>query len=201
MRKSVAAIGFGLIGTTFVAAWLSLFVASVAASSSDKAAGAKPAACPPTAAKRLGAKATFQQIMDGEVDPASEKIWTAISVTNDATGIHQREPSTPAEWQELRCEALRLAEAADLVVLSGRRVAASNKTVETQEPLDAAAIEKRLAAHPEQLRAFASSFKRVALKLGEAAGKHDVSAISKLGGELDGVCEACHQTFWYPEQQ
>jgi len=88
-------------------------------------------------------------------------------------------------------------------MIPGRPVAGPNvkTTVKNMEPLDIAAIQKRLAANPAALAGFAQSTRTVALQLVGAVDKHDVQKLSDLGGTLDEVCEACHKVFWYPDQK
>jgi hypothetical protein len=74
-------------------------------------------------------------------------------------------------------------------------------TVKSKELLDVAAIQNRLAANPAALTAFALSTRTVALQLVEAVDRRDVQKFTDLGGSLDEVCEACHKTFWYPNQK
>ncbi|MGU7771565.1 hypothetical protein ACV229_15445 [Burkholderia sp. MR1-5-21] len=204
MRNSIVRIrslrAGGLIGATLTAASLFLFIASADAAGPEKASGTKPDVHKIAVPPQLAITATFQEIMDAEMDPASEKVWKAVGVTNDATGTHQKAPSTPAEWQELRRQSIRLAEAANLIMLPGRHVAAGSTTIKSMEPLDVAAIQKRLAANPVVLAAFAESFRGVALQLVDAVDKRDAAAFSKAGEALDGVCEGCHKTFWYPDE-
>jgi hypothetical protein len=156
-----------------------------------------------TVPAQFAVTATFQELMDAEMDAPSEKIWTAVSIVNDASGTHQRTPSTPDEWQELRRQSIRLAETSNLLMIPGRPVAAANvkTTIKSQEALDVAAIKKRLAANPAALAAFAQSARIVALQLVEAVDRRDVQKFSDLGSTLDEVCEACHKTFWYPDQK
>jgi hypothetical protein len=56
-------------------------------------------------------------------------------------------------------------------------------------------------ANPAALAAFAQSNRTVALQLVDAVDRRDVQKLSDLGGSLDEVCEACHKTFWYPDQK
>lgn len=181
-----------LIGAV-IAATLSLCIASA------DAAGPKKAAAP----AQFAVTATFQELMDAEMDATSEKIWNAVSVVTDESGTHQKTPSTPAEWQELRRQAIRLAETTNLLMIPGRPVAGPNvkTTVKSTEPLDVAAIQKRLAANPSALAAFSQSTRTVALQLMAAIDRRDLQKLSDLGGSLDEVCEACHKTFWYPDQK
>jgi hypothetical protein len=35
----------------------------------------------------------------------------------------------------------------------------------------------------------------------DAIDKKDAAALESTGSDLDGVCETCHLTFWYPPAQ
>jgi hypothetical protein len=181
-----------------IAATFSLCICSAEAEAPKKVAPAKV-----VVPAQFAVTATFQELMDAEMDAPSEKIWTAVSVVNDASGTHQKAPSTPDEWQELRRQAIRLAETSNLLMIPGRPIAAPNvkTTIKSQEALAVAAIKKRLATNPGALAAFAQSARTVALQLVEAVDRRDVQKFSDLGGTLDEVCEACHKTFWYPDQK
>ena len=186
-----------LVGA-MIAATLSLCISSADAAGPKKAEAGKV-----TVPAQFAVTATFQELMDAEMDATSEKIWNAVSIVNDESGTHQKTPSTPAEWQELRRQAIRLAETSNLLMIPGRPVAGPNvkTTVKSMEALDVAAIQKRLAANPAALAAFAQSARTVALQLVDAVDRRDVQKFSDLGSSLDEVCEACHKTFWYPDQK
>jgi hypothetical protein len=186
-----------LVGAV-IAATLSLCISSAEAAGPKLAPAGKV-----TVPAQFAVTATFQELMDAEMDAPSEKIWTAVSVVNDASGTHEKAPSTPDEWQELRRQASRIAETSNLLMIPGRPVAGPNvkTTVKSMEALDVAAIQKRLAANPAALVAFAQSSRTVALQLVDAVDRRDVQKFTELGGSLDEVCEACHKTFWYPNQK
>jgi hypothetical protein len=188
----------GIIVCTMIAATLSLCISSADAAGPKKAPAGKVAV-----PAQFAITATFQELMDAEMDAPSEMIWKAVSIVNDESGTHQKTPSTPSEWQELRRQAIRLAETSNLLMIKGRSVAGPNvkTTVKSMEPLDVAAIQKRLAANPAMLAAFAQTTRTVALQLVDAIDRRDVQKLSDLGGSLDEVCEACHKTFWYPDQK
>lgn len=143
--------------------------------------------------------ATFQEIMDSVVDKSSDYVWEAVSFTSDAKGTHEHQPHTDQEWHEFRRNAVALVEAANLIVVPGRRVANGDKTVENGEALPVAAIQQRLDSNHVALVGFANALREVSLKLVEAADKRDVDSITNIGGELDEACEACHKVFWYPD--
>lgn len=153
---------------------------------------------PSPAATAYLPSSTFQEVMDSVVDPAADYIWESVSYQADLKGTHDRRPRTDAEWHEVRRRAVVLREAANLIAVPGRRVATTNKMVEGGSPLEVDDIQKRLDAKHDALVGFAGGLRGIAQQLVEAADRHDVDAITNLGGTLDEVCEACHRAFWYP---
>jgi len=143
---------------------------------------------------------TFQEIMDSVVDPAADYVWESVSYRATLKGVTERRPRTDADWHQLRQHAIVLVEAANLISVPGRKVAATNKMVEDGAPLDVLAIQRRLDASHDSLVAFANGLRNVGQQLVDAANRHDVDAITDLGGTLDEACEACHRTFWYPDE-
>ena len=76
-------------------------------------AGARTAqAAAPTeaAAAAVTPVASVKQIMDGIVSPAATAVFESVSTVVDATGIHEKAPSTDAEWAALGASAAALVE-------------------------------------------------------------------------------------------
>jgi hypothetical protein len=92
-----------------------------------------------------------------------------------------------------------LVEAANLIAVPGRKVAKTDRMVEGGTPLEVEAIQTRLVSSHETLVALAGGLRGIGQQLVEAADRHDVEAITQLGGTLDEVCESCHRVFWYPD--
>lgn len=143
--------------------------------------------------------ATFQEIMDSVVDFSADYLWQSFRTVSDEKGTHEYQPRTDAEWHEVRRRAVLLAESANLIAIPGRKVAHGDRTAETNDPLDVAAIQKRLDADHEQLVSFGDALRDISLQMVAAADKKDIDGMMRLGGTLDEVCEACHVKFWYPE--
>jgi hypothetical protein len=66
--------------------------------------------------------ASVKQIMAGITMPAANAVWSAISTTVDATGIHEQLPRSDAEWEAVGNSAAALIESANLLMLEGRAV-------------------------------------------------------------------------------
>lgn len=147
--------------------------------------------------------ASIRDIMLYEVDPAADALWESVSTTVTASGTEERRPRTPAEWDAVQRDALRLAEAPNLLVVAGRPVAhggqalddagvPGNQTVEQ--------IAKQIAADPRRFAALASGLQRAGMQAVTAAKARNVQQLSDAGAAIDRACEACHQTYWYPGQ-
>jgi hypothetical protein len=155
----------------------------------------KPAA--PTADYNL--VATIKDIMDSHVDPSADYIWQSIGTEVSAEGIKEKRPQNPEEWKEERRRAMVLVEAANLLIMPGRRVAregekADNPEVELGPEEIQALIDKD---RPNFLR-LAKEFQTTAIEQLKAVDDKDIEALLKVGGDVDTRCENCHKVYWYP---
>src|SRR5579859_7428497 len=85
--------------------------------------------------------------MKYEVDPSADALWDSVSSTATAAGLVDKQPRSQAEWQEVRRYAVTLAEAANLLVIRGRRVALDGpiEDADIAGILPPAEIEKKIA--------------------------------------------------------
>lgn len=144
--------------------------------------------------------ATLQDLMAGEVDPSADAVWDSVATEVTAAGSKDQQPQTPAEWAEVRRNALRLLEATNLLLIKGRHVATTPFAAEAQGALDSAQIEQRIDSNRATFDQFAVALRTTGLEALAAIDKHDAQALLRVGGSLDAVCESCHLTFWYPDQ-
>lgn len=144
--------------------------------------------------------ASLQELMDGIVDPAADQLWDSVETIVTSEGEQTREPRSPQEWQEVRRHAITLIEAANLLVIDGRRVATKPFPPEAAGALDSEQIQQRIATNRVAFNLFAGALSAAAQKALVAIDAHDTAALVQAGGMLDGVCESCHSTFWYPNQ-
>ncbi len=145
-------------------------------------------------------EATLQEVMDGIVDPAADGLWDAVETTLSKEGVQEKQPRTPEEWAEVRRKAITLIEASTLLSVRGRRVAAVAFPAEAAGALDSQQIQKRIDANPAAFRGFARALRLASRQALAAIDAKDPVALVKAGGVLDGVCEGCHKSFWYPNQ-
>jgi hypothetical protein len=91
-----------------------------------------PAATPAPAAaqSQLQPIAGVQDIMTYMVDPAADFLWESVSTSVTEKGAVEKQPRTDAEWNEVQRQAIILAEASNLLLMDGRRVAREGKSLE-----------------------------------------------------------------------
>src|SRR5215831_10068611 len=146
--------------------------------------------------------ATIKDIMDSIVDPSSDEIWESVATVVDASGVHDKYPRTDEEWKAVRRDAVRLLEATNLLQMPGRLVAkhgekSENPGIELEpeemEKLinnDRATFYKRAEGLHDSVMA---SFKAIEAK--------DKDGLLASGAAIDGACEKCHMTYWYPNEK
>lgn len=147
--------------------------------------------------------ASIRDIMLYEVDPAADALWESVSTTVTASGTEEHSPRTRAEWDAVQWDALRLAEAPNLLVLPGRQVAHGGQAIDDADApgnQTAKQIAKQIAADPRRFAALAGGLQSAALQAVAAAKARNVQQLSDAGAAIDRACEACHQTYWYPGQ-
>jgi len=157
---------------------------------------AAPSAGPAEPAQPL---LTIQQLMDTRVDPSADVLWDSVAFIATMKGEEDRRPRTAAEWEAVRRGALALIEAVDELNTRGRRVA-SLDTAPGPGELRASAIQRLIDANPDAFVRRAAVLKSAAQTALAAIDAKDADALMNAGGVIDEACEACHVTYWYPNQ-
>jgi len=152
--------------------------------------------------------ATVQDLMDGIIDPSADVLWDSVAYIATTKGIEDRQPRTDDEWKKVRYGAITLIEGANLLSMPGRRVAgdpadgtppAKGASVGTGE-LTHAEIQQRIDSSHAAFVQFARNLQDAGLKALAAIKAKDATALMDAGGRIDEACEACHVTYWYPNQ-
>lgn len=167
------------------------------------AAGCQDKVQVPQAVSPFRLTATIQDIMVSEVDPAADYLWDAVSTTITAAGTDEHQPRTPEEWLQARHRAITLIEATNLLVMEGRRVAAPGKKLEDEGAdgiLTAAEAQKAIDGNRAAFVQYAHALHDVGEQMLTAIDAKSPKGMEDAGGAMDAVCEACHTTFWYPNQ-
>ena len=161
------------------------------------AAGAVGCASEP--ASDMEPTATVEELMRSMIDPAADAVWDAVVIEATADGIVETRPETEGDWLRLRRHAVTLAEASNLLLIEGRRIAAPESRSELPG----------IDLHPDAIQELVDEdwdgWVEVALGLRATSGvvldavrARDVDALLEAGTELDLACENCHALYWYP---
>jgi len=146
-------------------------------------------------------EATIKDIMDAIVDPSADVVWESVATVVTPSGTEERQPKTDEEWTNVRRGAIRLIEGTNLLLMPGRHVAREHEKSEVPgielEPSEMEAhINKDRAKWEKNVKALYTQT-LAALKAIEAK---DAKALIDIGERIDGACENCHVTYWYPNQ-
>jgi hypothetical protein len=144
--------------------------------------------------------ASIRDLMDAEIDPSADVVWASVASISSAAGFEDRQPRTDEEWAEVRRKALTLVEATNLLVMTGRRVSATYIASRATGELDSTEVQKKIDASPETFEAFAGVLRDTGLKALAAVNAKNPTDLFDVGEAIDAACEACHVTYWYPDQ-
>jgi hypothetical protein len=146
--------------------------------------------------------ATIKELMEGVVDPSADVVWQSVSAVSNEKGLQEIRPQNDEEWMKVRAAALTIAEASNLLMMPGRKVAHDNEKSETPgielEPSEMQAlIDKDRPGFYER----AGALRTAAVEVLGAIDKKDPDKVFDLGEKIDEACENCHKHYWYPNEQ
>jgi len=158
---------------------------------------------PPPAPPPFQITASIQELMDAVIDPSADALWDSVSITTSAKGTVLHQPKSDEEWQQARRYAIALIEGTNLLVMDGRKLVAPGSPVldqGTSGVLSADEGQKLFdTKHPTFVQ-FARALREAGTQMLTAIDKKDPTGMMNAGAAMDGVCESCHLTFWYPNQ-
>jgi hypothetical protein len=129
------------------------------------------AATPAEAAPAITPVATVKQLMDGIIGPSATVVFDSVGTIVDATGIHENQPRTDAEWATVSGSAAALVESANLLVMGNRAIDRQDWLTMSKALADAGML---------------------VLKATEAK---DPQGILAAGETLNATCDNCHQRY------
>jgi hypothetical protein len=145
--------------------------------------------------------ASILDLMLEPIDTHADALWEAVATVSTVDGTEDIHPETDEEWAELRRQAHVLIEAANLLVIDGRRVAHPDQKVDGPgESTDYTPEEAQaeIDKDPAAFAAFAAAMQGAARGLVAAIDTRDVEQYLDAGSALQEACESCHRRFWYP---
>lgn len=184
-------------------------LSGLAACQKNAETAAAPAAAPAPAPMAAPAPppfqlvASIQELMDAVIDPSADALWDSVSIIETAKGTVFHQPHTNEEWQEARRHAIALVEGTNLLVMDGRKLVAPGSPVldqGTSGVLSAEEGQKKFDAQHSTFVQFAKALREAGAQMLTAIDKKDATGMMNAGAAMDGVCESCHLTFWYPNQ-
>ena len=162
-----------------------------------------PAAAAASTPPPIQVMASIQELMDAVIDPSADALWDSVSITTTPKGTVFHQPQSDEEWQEARRHAIALIEGTNLLVMDGRTLVAPGSPVldqGTSGVLGAEAGQKLFEAQHATFVQFARALRESGTQMLTAIDKKDPAGMMNAGAAMDGVCESCHLTFWYPNQ-
>ncbi len=169
-------------------------VALVAACSPQKEEQPKAAAVP-----------TLHDMMTQKIDVDADAIWAiGNAAINDQASIDPAKMNEKS-WTDLAAASDRMAGharelgALDPIVVTRPGVEIADEG--TPGAPSPAQIQAHIQRDTDVYRSLAGSLATHATDLAMAARARDAAQAGRLINEMDGVCEACHLEFWYPEQK
>jgi hypothetical protein len=148
--------------------------------------------------------ASIQDLMVNVVDHNADILWESVAVISSEKGIEERMPRTDEEWATVRSAAVTLAEATNLLMIPGRKVAHDGKVLQDSEVegiLKAGEIQSLIDGDHSKFAAKAMALHATALEALRAIDAKDHNRLSDIGGAIDEACEQCHTTYWYPNEK
>jgi hypothetical protein len=148
--------------------------------------------------------ASIQDLMENVVDHNADILWESVAVISSEKGIEERMPRTDADWANVRAAAVTLAEATNLLMIPGRRVAQEGKVLQDSEVegiLKAGQIQALIDGDRPTFASKAMALHAAALEALKAIDAKDHNKLSDVGGAIDEACEQCHTTYWYPDEK
>ena len=179
-------------------------IAWSAACQARSASPASPASPAPPADPPFRATSTIRELMQSMVAPSAQGLWDSVGRVSDARGTRDLEPRTDEEWAAVRRHAISLMETTNLLLIPGRHVAREGQqTLKADDAtpgseLPPSEIEKLVNQNWAVWTAMTHNLHGTATSMLDAIDKKDVARLESIGSDLDGVCEVCHLTFWYP---
>jgi hypothetical protein len=135
------------------------------------------------------------------IDPSADVVWLSVTTVVDDKGMVETKPITDADWTRVRHGAVALMEAANLLMMPGRRVARPGETSETPGvELEPEEMDALIAKDRPAWNARAKALHDVMALVVQAIDAKDPDKVFELGEQIEHTCESCHKQYWYPNE-
>jgi hypothetical protein len=144
---------------------------------------------------------TIKDLMLNVVDTNADVVWLSVTTVASDKGLVETRPKTDEEWARVKAGAITLAEAANLLMVPGRRVARPGEKSETPGvELEPEEMDKLIAADRPKFYEHAKALHNAAMLAAAAADQKDADKIFEIGETIEMACENCHRMYWYPNE-
>ena len=176
-------------------------VTSACSSPQPAPASAPPASLAAAMWGEMKPVVSVKELMRDMIDPASDYIFNAVSITDSKGHSVEVGPKTDEDWDKIRIGAVTMAEGAALLKIPRPFAPAgdeNNSTGPDAEELAPAKILAKLEADPVKWNARVEALRNVGLEVLEIVKKKNVKELWDASDNLDTACENCHVDYWYP---
>ena len=136
------------------------------------------------------------------VDTSADVVWNSVSSVHTEKGIIETRPRNDEEWTAVRHGALTLAEAANLLMMPGRKVARPGEKSETPGiELEPQEMDALIAKDRASWNTRATALHDAAMNIIGAIDAKDPQKVFELGERIEMACENCHSQYWYPGEK
>lgn len=160
-------------------------------------AAASEAALPPFATEL-----TIKDLMLNVIDTNADVVWLSVTTVASEKGLVETRPTTDEEWARVKGAAITLAEAANLLMIPGRKVAPDDHKSEVPGiELEGPEMDALIAKDPQAFYKHARDLYAAAMIAARAAEKKDADKVFEVGEAIEHACEGCHRAYWYPNEK
>jgi cytochrome c556 len=169
------------------------------------AAGCRGAAdeesAPANALPPFGTDHTIKDLMLNVIDTNADVVWLSVTTVVSDEGLVETRPKNDDDWARVRAGAITLAEAANLLMIPGRRVARPGEKSEVPGvELEPEEMDALIAKDRNKFNEHAKALYNAAMLAASAAEKKDADRIFEVGETIELACENCHREYWYPNE-
>jgi cytochrome c556 len=163
---------------------------------------ASEAAAPEGALPPFATELTIKDLMLNVIDTNADVVWQSVTTVASAEGLVETRPKTDEEWARVKGAAVTLAEAANLLMIPGRKVAPDDHKSEVPGiELEGHEIDALIAKDPQAFYKHARDLYAAAMIAARAADKKDADNVFEVGEAIEHACEGCHRAYWYPNEK
>ena len=145
---------------------------------------------------------TIKDLMLNVVDTNADVVWLSVTTIASDKGLVETRPTTDEEWAKVKGAAITLAEAANLLMIPGRKTAPDDHKSEVPGiELEGHEMDALIAKDPQAFYKHARDLYAAAMLAARAAEKKDADKVFEVGEAIEHACEGCHRAYWYPNEK